>query len=50
MNELTLAVDGSEWSASRYGSFTSGKHGTGSWVGSRDGFDAVAETKIATRN
>jgi hypothetical protein len=48
---FTLALDGGEWSASRFGRFTSrerapGTHWIGSWVGSRAGLDAVVKRKI----
>jgi hypothetical protein len=49
---LTLALDGSEWSASRSGPFTprerdSGTHWIGCCMGSRAGLDAVVKSKIS---
>jgi hypothetical protein len=43
---LTSALDGGEWSASRYGRFTPRErdpctHRVGGWMGSRAGLDAV---------
>jgi hypothetical protein len=48
---LTLALDGSELSASRPGRFTPregapGTHSVGGWVGPRDGLDMVSKRKI----
>jgi hypothetical protein len=48
---LTSALGGGEWSASHPGRFTPreiapGTYWIGSWVGSRDGLDAVVKRKI----
>jgi hypothetical protein len=47
---LTLALDGVEWSASRFGRYTFGErarntHWIGSWVGRRAGLDDVEKRK-----
>jgi hypothetical protein len=39
---LTLALDGSEWSDSRFGRFIPDTHQIGDWVDPRAGRDAVA--------
>jgi hypothetical protein len=49
---LTLALNGSDWSASHHGRFTPGERApstpwTGSWVGPRTGLDAVEDTQIS---
>jgi hypothetical protein len=46
---LTLALDGSEWSASRSGCFTHGEIATqyqGGWLGPRASPDAMEKRKI----
>jgi len=43
---LTSALDGSEWSASRPGSFTPGTHWMGGWVGLRAVLETVVKRKI----
>jgi hypothetical protein len=48
---LNLALDGGEWSTSRYGRFNSlkrvlGTHWIGGWMGSRAGLDTEVKRKI----
>jgi hypothetical protein len=44
---MTLALDGSEWSASCLCRFTPGTHSIGRWVGPTFGLDAVEKKTIA---
>jgi hypothetical protein len=45
---LTSALVGSEWSASLPGSFATGTHWIGGWVGPRAGLDDVEKRKFLT--